>query len=50
MDNNRKATANSTFAVGGVPCSADIFVQGGSFVLRINIKGKKPANRKSANR
>ena len=43
-------THNSTFAIGGVTCSADSLVVGESFVLRINIRGKNPAHRKSANR
>ncbi|MDP1727483.1 MAG: hypothetical protein Q8M15_11920, partial [Bacteroidota bacterium] len=43
-------TANSTFAIGGVLCSADRFVVTESSVLRINICGGKPAHRKSANR
>ena len=43
-------TANSTFAIGGVSCSADSFVVAESFVLRINISGKNPAYRKSAKR
>jgi len=46
----RKATHNSTFAIGGVSCSADSFVVAESFVLRISISGKNPAHRKSANR
>ena len=46
----RKAAYNSTFAIGGVSCSADSFVVAESFVLRINICGKNPAHRKSANR
>jgi len=45
-----RAAANSTFAIGGVSCSADSFVVAESSVLRINICGKKPAHRKSANR
>lgn len=45
-----RAAANSTFAIGGVPYSADTFVQAKSFVLRFNISGKNPAHRKSANR
>ena len=45
-----KTTANSTFAIGGVPRSADSFVVAESFVLHINISGKKPAHRKSAKR
>ena len=43
-------TANSTFAIGGVSCSADSFVVAESSVLRTGICGEKPAHRKSANR
>lgn len=50
MNTERKTTANSTFAIGGVSCSADSFVVAESFVLRINICGKNPAHRKSAKR
>lgn len=39
---------NSTFAIGGVSCSADSLVQAESFVLRINISGKNPPQRKAA--
>jgi hypothetical protein len=46
----RKTAYNSTFAIGGVSCSADSFVVAESSVLRINICGKKPAHRKSAKR
>jgi hypothetical protein len=41
---------NSTFAIGGVSCSADSLAVAESFVLRINICGKNPAHRKSAKR
>ena len=44
------ATANSTFAIGGVSFSADRLIVTKSFVLRINISGKSPAHRKSAKR
>ncbi|MCC6722265.1 MAG: hypothetical protein IT243_08680 [Bacteroidia bacterium] len=47
---NRKATDNSTFAIGGVSFSADSLVVAESFMLRINISGKKPAHRKFATR
>ena len=47
---NRLPAANSTFAIGGVSCSADSFVVAESSLLRINICGKKPAHRKSAKR
>ncbi len=50
MTERRRATDNSTFAIGGVSCSADSFVVAESFVLRINISGKNPAHRKSAKR
>lgn len=33
---NSKAADNSTFAIGGVQCSADTFVVNQSLVLRIN--------------
>lgn len=46
----RKTTTNSTFAIGGVSCSVDSFVVAESSVLRMNICGKNPAHRKSANR
>ena len=50
MLTNRRAAANSTFAIGGVSCSADSFVVAESLVLRMNICGEKPAHRKSAKR
>ena len=50
MTRNRKPTANSTFAIGGVSCSADSLVVAESSVLRIKFSGKNPAHRKSANR
>jgi len=46
----RITAGNSTFAIGGVSCSADSFVVAESSVLRINICGEKPAHRKSAKR
>jgi hypothetical protein len=46
----KKAAHNSTFAIGGVSCSADSFVVAESFVFRINICAEKPAHRKSAKR
>lgn len=41
---------NSTFSLGRLACSADCFVVTESFVLRINIGAKNPAQRKSAKR
>ncbi len=46
----KRTTANSTFAIGGVSCSADSLEAVESFVLRINICGKNPAHRKCAKR
>jgi hypothetical protein len=50
MQTENNTTANSTFAIGGVSCSADTFVVNKSLVLRINICGEnrhllKPAKR-----
>ena len=50
MKTERRAAGNSTFAIGGVSCSADSFVVAESFVLRINICAEKPAHRKSEKR
>lgn len=47
---NKTTAANSTFAIGGVSCSADSLVVAESLVLRIKFSGKNPAHRKSANR
>src|SRR5690606_31062757 len=49
LDEMRKTAYNSTFAIGGGSCSADSLVVAESFVLRINICGRNPAHRKSAN-
>jgi hypothetical protein len=46
----RRAAYNSTFAIGGVSCSADSFVVAESSVLRTGICGENPAHRKSAKR
>ena len=43
-------THNSTFAIGGVSCSADSFVVTESSVLRMNICAEKPALRQAAKR
>jgi hypothetical protein len=37
-----KAAYNSTFAIGGVSCSADSLVLAESFVLRIKFSGENP--------
>ena len=43
-------TANKGFAIAGVSCSADIFVQGGSSVLRMKFSAKNPRLRKALKR
>ena len=45
-----KAAANMTFAIAGVPCFADTFVQGGSSVLRTKFSAKIPRHRKPPKR
>jgi hypothetical protein len=48
---DRKArTANKGFAIAGVPCFADTFVQGGSSVLRTKFSAKTPRHRKPPKR
>ena len=41
---------NMGFAIAGVPCFADTFVQGGSSVLRMKFSAKTPRHRKPPNR
>jgi hypothetical protein len=43
-------TANKGFAIAGVPCFADTFVQGGSSVLRMKFSANKPRHRKPPKR
>ena len=47
---DRKPAANKGFAIAGVPCFADTFVQGGSSVLRMKFSAKTPRHRKPPNR
>ena len=47
---DRRAVFSSTFAIGGVSCSADSLVVAENFVLHVNICGENPAHRKSAKR
>ena len=42
--------ANKGFALAGVPCFADTFVQGGSSVLRMKFSAKTPRHRKPPKR
>jgi len=46
----RKAAANKGFAIAGIPCFADTFVQGGSSVLQMKFGAKTPRHRKPPNR
>ena len=43
-------TANSGFALWGLTCFVETFVQGSTFVLRMNISAKNPPQRKAAKR
>lgn len=43
-------TANKGFAIAGVPCFADTFVQGESSVLRMKFSAKTPRHRKPPKR
>ena len=47
---DRKAADNKGFAIAGVPCFADTFVQGGSSVLRMKFSAKTPRHRKPPKR
>lgn len=49
-EREKRLTANSRFAIGGVSCSADTFLVNQKLVLRLNFCAKKPAHRQSANR
>ena len=46
----RTTTANSGLAKGGVSCFVETFVQGSTFVLRMNFSAKNPALRQAAKR
>jgi hypothetical protein len=46
----RRAADNKGFAIAGVPCFADTFMQGGSSVLRTKFSAKTPRHRKPLNR
>ena len=45
----KRAAANKGFAIAGVPCFADTFVQGKSLVLRTKFSAKTPRHRKPPN-
>ena len=46
----RKPAGNKGFAIAGVPCFADTFVQGVSSVLRMKFSAKTPRHRKPPKR
>ena len=48
LADERKATHNSTLAIGGVSSPLDSFVVAESSVLRIKFSAEKPAHRQSA--
>ena len=50
MRTEKNTAANKGFAIAGVPCFADTFVQVGSSVLRIKFSGKNPRHRKPPKR
>ena len=50
MTMERKTAGNKGFAIAGVPCFADTFVQGGSSVLRMKFSAKTPRHRKPPKR
>lgn len=47
---DRRASANSTFAIGGVTCFYDTFVVKQTVVLLMNFSAKNPPLRQAANR
>jgi hypothetical protein len=47
MTDDRKTGANRRLAKVAVQCFADTFVQGSTFVLRMNISAKNPARTQS---
>jgi hypothetical protein len=44
------SAGNKGFAIAGVPCFADTFVQGGSSVLRMKFSAQTPRHRKPLKR
>lgn len=46
----RRTTVNKGFAIAGVPCFADTFVQGGSSALRMKFSAITPRHRKPPKR
>jgi len=50
MTDEIKTTANSGFALWGLTCFVETFVQGSTFLLRMNSIAKNPPQRKAAKR
>ena len=50
ITDDRRTADNKGFAIAGVPCFADTFVQGGSSVLRTKFSAKTPRHRKPPKR
>jgi hypothetical protein len=50
MTKARNTAANKWFAIAGVPCFADLLVQGGSSVLRMKFSANHPRHRNPPNR
>jgi hypothetical protein len=44
------AAGNKGFAIAGVPCFADTFVQGGNSILRMKFSAKTPRHQTPPNR
>ena len=47
---NKQRTANMGFAIAGVPCIVDTFVQSGGSVLRMKFSAENPRLRKTQKR
>jgi len=50
MFNRQNTAGNSGLAKGGLTCFVETFVQGSTFVLRMNFSAKNPALRQAAKR
>jgi hypothetical protein len=50
MGQKEAHTANKGFAIAGLPCFTDTFVQDGSSVLRMKFSAKTPRHRKPPKR
>ena len=50
MEEAKITGANSSFALWGLTCFVETFVQGSTFLLRMNSSAKNPPQRKAAKR